>query len=577
MTIDRSSAPSIAIIGASVRGTSLLERIIASAPELIAGPLDVHVVDPHPPGSGRIWREGQSPHLIMNTVAAQSTLFTDDSVQVSGPVVPGPSLAQWCLAVTADPSLVALPDEVRAEAARTIGHSNPSRLLYGHYLRWCFARIVNEAPAGLRVHVHAARAEALEPLPPGWRIPLDDGTVIETDAAILATGWPDVDDSARHPLIVAADNPIDQDLSTIAAGDVVAVQGLGMGFFDTLSQLTEQRGGSYVDLPDGEVRYDASGREPSIIAGSRRGMPYRAKPDFGAPPFFPEQRILRAALPALHARRPVDFARDVLPLIERDAAYDHIRALARLRPDAVRDPDALLRALVETDEPIHELTARHIGDPALRPDLAQATDPVAPGATGADIIAAVRRDAVEAALGLDSPLKLGLHSYAAARGAVIDLVAFGGLTPESFPAYRDFLATAASFGSGPPLRRARQLVAAHDAGIVRFASPGMTAGPSGDDVVVSAPGVARLTVDRLVQAWRPAPSALRTTEPLARRLLDNGSARAWRFPDGTASDALEVRPEDGAVIGADGLPTAGLFSVGVPHEDIRVFTIIAPV
>src|SRR5699024_9742899 len=126
------------------------------------------------------------------------------------------------------------------------------------------------------------------------------------------------DDVPRHPRVVPPGNPIDQDLSGISPGSTVAVRGLGMGFFDTVSQLTEQRGGRFTALAGGRLRYDASGREPVLVAGSRRGVPYRAKPNFGAPPFFPEQRILRAALPALRGRRPVDFARDVLPLIERD-------------------------------------------------------------------------------------------------------------------------------------------------------------------------------------------------------------------------------------------------------------------
>ena len=86
----------IAVVGASVRGTALVERLIASAPELLDGsPLRITVFDPHPPGSGRIWRDGQPQTLIMNTVAAQSTVFTDDTLRIDGPITPGPNLAQW--------------------------------------------------------------------------------------------------------------------------------------------------------------------------------------------------------------------------------------------------------------------------------------------------------------------------------------------------------------------------------------------------------------------------------------------------------------------------------------------------
>lgn len=569
---DDEAVARVAVIGASVRGTSVLERLIASAQH----PLIVDVIDPYAPGSGRIWRDGQSDRLIMNTVAAQSTLFADDSVALGGPPRTGPTLAQWCRleSVRAD-----LPHEVRAEAAHTRDHSNPSRLLYGHYLRWCFAEIVRTAPPHVEVRVHAARALGVRPRPAGgWTVSLSSGDDVQTDAVILALGWLERDDTPTLARVIAPGNPIDQDLTAIAPGDTVAVRGLGMGFFDTLSQLTEQRGGVFGHRPDGAVFYTPSGQEPVIVAGSRRGIPYRAKPDFGAPPFFPEQRILRAALPGLIARRPVDFTVEILPLIERDAAFDYYRALERVAPGSVRDLEGLLSGLQQGTEHVADLVAGHVADPTARLSLVGAIDPLAElsAPTDADVAAAVRADAVQAARGADSPLKLALHSYAAARGALIDLVAFGGLTSESYAAYRMFLQTAAAFGSGPPLARSLQLLAAHDAGIVRFAGRDLRATVQSDGVAIEGSG-GNVHADHLVEAWLPAPTVERTADPLLRSLLDQGLARAWRFPDGTASDALDVRAEDGAVIDADGAPAVDLFSVGVPHEDIRVFTIIAPV
>jgi len=573
----------IAVVGASVRGTALVERLIASAPELLDGsPLRITVFDPHPPGSGRIWRDGQPQTLIMNTVAAQSTVFTDDTVRIDGPITPGPNLAQWCALVAADPSAADLPADVAAEAAQTRDDSSPSRLLYGHYLRWCFRRITGNAPEQVTVRTVAESIVDISPAggDTEWTLTTSSGDRFAADAVILAVGWLPRSDTPSHPGVVAPGNPIDQDLSQIAPGSTVVVRGLGMGFFDTVSLLTETRGGVFTG--DG---YRPSGQEPQIIAGSRRGLPYRAKPVFGAPPFFPEQRILRAALSELHERRPVDFTHDVLPLIHRDALYDYYAALARVRPDTVSAPAELLAALVAGSDDLDALVAAHVADPADRLDLADAADPLRRALAGrshADIDALVaefvRHDAAEAALGADSPLKLGLHSYAAARGAVIDLVAYGGLTAASFPAYRAFLATAASFGSGPPLRRSQQLLALHDAGIVRFAGPGLAATLDADGVRVTAHRLdGDVRADALVEAWLPTPTVEHTADPLLRRLIDRGYARAWRHADGTPTDALDVRHSDSALIGSDGRTVPGVYSVGVPHEDIRVFTIIAPV
>ncbi|GGH34603.1 FAD/NAD(P)-binding protein [Microbacterium album] len=531
---------SLAIVGASVRGTALLDRVVASARELLGeGQLDVHVLDPHPPGSGRIWRAGQPQELIMNTVAAQSTVFTDASVRMEGPVRPGPSFAEWCRAVA--PGLP-LPQALADEAARTEDWSNPSRVLYGHYLRWAFERITSTAPAGVRVTVHARRVTALAPDGTGHRLTLDDGTALRVDAAILALGWLAREGAAPHPRVIGPDNPIDQDLSRIRPGERVVARGLGMNFFDAMSLLTEHRGGRFEPTGTG-LRYRPSGREPVILAGSARGVPYRAKPVFGRVPPPAPQPALRAALAELRARRPLDFDRDVLPLIEADARAEH----PELSLGDARDPLPALRR--------------------AHPDLD----------IDALVALAVSADAAEAARGLESPLKRALHSYQLSRAAVVDLVAFGGLTPASFPAYRRYLATAASFGSGPPLLRTHQLLALHEAGLVRFLGPGLQVSVADDGVTAWADHAPAVEADWLLEAWLPAPGIEHTADPLLRSLRDAGLARAWRHADGTPSDAVDVRPEDGAVVAAAGDVVPGLFSVGVPHEDNRVFTIIAPI
>src|SRR5262249_17831615 len=138
---EESAVVSIALVGAGPRGTSVLERLCASAPELLPPGvrLTVHVVDPAPPGPGRVWRTAQSPELLMTTVAGQVTLFTDDSVDCSGPIRRGPSLHEW--------------------AAGEVGPDDyPTRAHYGRYLEWVFAHLVERAPQAVRVEAHRARA-----------------------------------------------------------------------------------------------------------------------------------------------------------------------------------------------------------------------------------------------------------------------------------------------------------------------------------------------------------------------------------------------------------------------------------
>ena len=57
-------------------------------------------------------------------------------------------------------------------------------------------------------------------------------------------------------------------LANIPAKQPVVLKGLGLAFFDYLSALTIGRGGVF-SRQNGRLRYEPSGREPIIIAGSR--------------------------------------------------------------------------------------------------------------------------------------------------------------------------------------------------------------------------------------------------------------------------------------------------------------------
>lgn len=97
----------------------------------------------------------------MNTVASQVTLFTDDSVDCSGPIRPGPSLYEWATGGKrgSDGSHQrGGPDELGPD-------DYPTRAQYGRYLEWVFAEVVRGAPPGIRVEVHGTRAVRLDDAP----------------------------------------------------------------------------------------------------------------------------------------------------------------------------------------------------------------------------------------------------------------------------------------------------------------------------------------------------------------------------------------------------------------------------
>ena len=165
----------ITIIGAGPRGLSVYERLVALAsakgPEALAQrPLEIHLVDPFPPGPGIVWRTDQDPNLLMNTTIGEQTVFPDPSCRVS-PDSTGPDMGTWYRerGGTADP-------------ASTFG----SRALYGEYLEWSYEHIRTSAPAHVTTIHHPQRATAIvEPAgidPAGAEVRdsvLLDGAVVE--------------------------------------------------------------------------------------------------------------------------------------------------------------------------------------------------------------------------------------------------------------------------------------------------------------------------------------------------------------------------------------------------------------
>lgn len=135
------------------------------------------------------------------------------------------------------------------------------------------------------------------------------------------------------------------------------VRGFGLAFIDLMILLTEGRGGRYETGPSGRLVYRPSGKEPRLFVGSRRGVPYRAKPEYPLrgeraklPRFFGQDEIR-----ALVSRsEPLDFRRDVWPLMAKDIGWGYYTELFTGHPDRVRFLAEGLR-LREQNGRLHDL------------------------------------------------------------------------------------------------------------------------------------------------------------------------------------------------------------------------------
>ncbi|MCX4634127.1 FAD/NAD(P)-binding protein [Streptomyces platensis] len=594
---DHRPRPALALVGAGPRGTSVLERICASAAELAPGSrLTVHVIDPAPPGAGQVWRTAQPPELLMNTVASQVTLFTDDSVACAGPIRTGPSLYDW-------------------EGCEVGPDDYPGRALYGRYLEWFFRRTVRTAPAGVRVVTHPARAVRLAEAPDGSQsLTLDNGRTLHgLGAVVLAQGHlPAVADAEQRRLADYAAghglrylppaNPADLSaaLEALAPGRPVLLRGLGLNFFDHMALLTTARGGRFVRGTDGALTYLPSGREPRLYAGSRRGVPYHARGDNakGAHgrhlPLLLTEDVIAAFRKRADSGELPDFLAEVWPLVAKEVETVYYEALlARRDADGVPDPlfqerfrRRFLGSAHRSPEEAATLDAFGIA-PGERWDWDRVSRPHAEqsfagcAAFREWLLDHLRADITHARQdNVAGPVKAALDVLRDLRNELRQIVDHGGLAGASRRDHLDrwYTPLNAFLSIGPPRRRIEEMAALIEAGVLEVVGPRMTVRPGSADghepgFTAHSPDVpgSTVTATALIEARLPEPDVRCTADPLLARLLAEGGGRPHTV-DGYESGGLDVSPSPYHLIGADGRCHPRRFAVGVPTEGVHWVT-----
>ncbi|MFI5978355.1 FAD/NAD(P)-binding protein [Streptomyces sp. NPDC051452] len=545
--------PQLVIVGAGPRGTGVLERLAANLPELYAGEgLDIHFVDPHPPGGGRIWREAQSPLLWMNSHAEDVTMFTDDTVPMDGPVREGPTLHEW---------------------AALNGRTFADRQLQGRYLRWVYEQARDALPSGVTVHHHPRRALRVTGSREGrQRVWLEGGQrPLLADLVIFTLGHLDaeLDDEQRelaryadeHGLLhLPPDFTADSDLSALRAGEPVLVRGFGLAFVDLMVLLTEGRGGRY----EGDT-YLPSGREPVLYVGSRRGVPYHSKIGYdwtGDRPPLP--RFLGPAEVRELLARPqgFDFRRDVWPLVEKELGFAHYHRLFTAHPErtamAWTDFEEKYAAAAGPAETRALITAA-VPAPADRLDLAALDHPLADVRhTSHEEFQQGLRRYIEDDLDRrhDPSFSADLGVFLGLLSVYGQLVRLGGIGTW-WHGFFSYLA------SGPPGPRLRQMLALSRAGLLRFVGADMAVTAEDGVFRATSPTVPGFSVEAraLVEARLPEPTVGRTRDGLLRELHADGGSET---PEGL----LRVDPGDGRVLDGAGRPHPRRFALG-PYTDAR--------
>ncbi|KAG8170057.1 hypothetical protein KVR01_000802 [Diaporthe batatas] len=589
----------VAIVGAGPRGTSTLERLCASARDFLTpgSRLTVHVVDPSAPGAGRVWRTDQSQQLLMNTVSSQITLYTDNSVSCAGPIRPGPSLHEWAVSPAGG-----MPD---------LGPDDyPTRALYGRYLAWVFNETVRTRPEGVEVQVHAARAVRLDDGPGGSQVlTLSTGGVLYgLSAVVLALGHlpllrgPEelalATHAARQGLrYVGPANPADVELEAVAPGEPVFLRGLGLNFFDYMALLTLGRGGRFVrdDEAGGQLRYVASGNEPRLFAGSRRGIPYQSRGanqkgvDGRHQPLLLTEEVIAGFRRRAEAGSPPDFLAEVWPLVAKEVEAVYYGLLLRRE------------GMLKSEEQQTKFQGRFLAAPHASPEEAAVLDEMgvpgeqrwswerlarpqgrrtfsSAGEWRAWLVAYLREDAAQAALGnAEGPLKAALDVLRDLRNEVRLVVDHGGLAGGSRRDHLDGWYTPLNgfLSIGPPQLRIEQMVALIEAGVLDVLGPRPEVRATGGGWLVRSPHVPgpSVRVTTLIEARLPEPDLKCTADGLLSHLLRTGQCRAHATPDGAyETGGLDVTRAPYHVVDARGRPHPRRFAIGVPTEGVHWVT-----
>lgn len=299
-------------------------------------------------------------------------------------------------------------------------------------------------------------------------------------------------------------------------------------------------------------------------------MPYHSKIGYGwtgerppLPRFFgPEQVDQLLAAPG-----PVDFDRDVRPLIDRELGFAHYHRLFTAHPGRTTVEWPVFEekyAAADTGPELAALAEDAVPDPADRFDPAALDRP----------LDGVRHDSLDA---LQESLRGCIEADLTRRHDPAhspDLAVFLGLlsvygqltrlgdTGEGGARWHGFFSYLAS---GPPGPRLRQLLALSRAGVVRFLGAGITVAADESRGVFSAgsasvPGE-RVEARALVEARLPAPSPARTRSALLNALYEDGARSS-------AAGLLVVDPSDGRVVERGTGPHPRRFALG-PHTTAR--------
>ena len=597
------STTRIGIIGLGPRGLNVLDRIIAYARQEPDHNFEVHLFDPRLPGAG-VHDPSQPDHLLMNTVASQATLFSDDSLRNAGPIFAGPSFFEWLC----ERNGIAAYDGSLTGGESLDGNGYYPRALFGRYLNWVFNYLREFSPRNVRVTHHETTVDRITQVGrKQWRLFTGDGLEYLTDFMYLTTGHArkrrsedeqklmsqvSLARSINPKLALVLDPyPVKPNLASVRADQTVAVEGAGLAALDVISELTVGRRGRFLRNGHGCV-YQPSGHEPQIMMFTRSGLPLtaRAVNEKGShiqykAEFLTVDRIGELRKGSRDGK--LNFERQVLPLLLLDMANAYYSALAEAQWGKIRAMQFRNEFKWACDDETRDaLVAKHFRaedrfcwDRLANPTPAEA---LCDRQTFHEWqLEYLKEDIRQAELGnVHGAIKAACDVLRDLRDTLRSVVDFAGLDEASHRWFvRSFLPLMNRLAVGPPKSRIEELIALIEAGIVRF-----DFGPNASCVFSAETGQFlvksqsfpeySVAADVLVRARIAMPSPREDRSLLMKHLFADGLVRP--FSNGSFEPGGIEVDRNLNVVNRQGRTQPTFWSLGTPTEGCKFYTFVVP-
>ncbi|EDM67227.1 hypothetical protein PE36_22605 [Moritella sp. PE36] len=569
---------------------SVLERLVANAITMdIQQKIEIILIDNCRVGQGRIWDSTQSKNYIMNTLSTEISAFSGHGSVDTAKPGKGPSFSEWWKENYDD------FDHYQGYAPRRY---------YGEYLSFVHAVVKACLPRNVTLIDLNDTVLDIDVDDKSCNIICENSNPFMSNTVIMTTGhstnkylgkFNDLQNFASTQAnlqFIAGDSSSEIDFSVVKPMENVGIIGLGLSFFDVVAELTEGRGGQFIEVNGASLIYQPSGLEPKLYCGSRSGVPIFSRGRNEKPSDYKYKHAIfthdKISQLRVEKNGNLDFHSDVWSLLEAEINYAYFAQIIRNQQGesaANMFTQTVAENNIEDSKSLAFFASEALSQHTHPLDLAALARPFegikfdSSDSWNQHLVKLLKADLAAAENGnLGSPLKSALDVLRNSRDNLRAAIDFGGLSPQTHKNFLSiYMPIITLLSAGPPLFRTKQLLALMDAGIVSIVPPSMdiTTSRNGYVLMSGAYDGYKRNITTLIDARVPVANLQLDENQLTRNLYDKGVYSSFvnkgENGDEFVTGGVNVTDSPFNPIGKDGTVYQHIFVLGIPTEHTRWF------